>query len=78
LGPILGVDEDVILYIVGSMNVRTRWAAEMVTHVVDVSMRYGKGVKIEKAFSDAKHLEVRPVVVRRLRSTSRKKDLTRR
>jgi hypothetical protein len=50
----------------------------MMTYVIDVSVRYGKRVKITEAFSDAKHLRERTVGVRRLRSVSRKNELTRR
>jgi hypothetical protein len=43
----------------------------MMTYVIDVSVRYGKRVKVTKAFSDAGHLKASPVVIRRLGSVSR-------
>jgi hypothetical protein len=53
-------------------------APETTAYVVDVPVRYRKGVKIIKAFSDAEHLRERTAGVRWLQSVSRKNELTRR
>jgi hypothetical protein len=53
-------------------------APETTAYVVDVPVRDGEGMQVGDTFRNARHLEMGPVLVRRLRSDYRQDTRTRR